>query len=303
MSKGIKYTSTHFNTPPKNIIKQTKENHNYAITRTSNEKMKTPKRRNNIWKKHVNIYDKKWTPKWKNDKITKSLISRVRLAEIFIRLGSVPLCRRLSGLGGGWASWRCTTPGTPSPGCFRPQPWRCLGRWHPGQPQPLRCSAREPGTGEAWSAWPSMQRHARPSPGPPGRHPASGTCSGQRWPAECLAGPSPGTCNGTRHRLTCDRRPQRWTWPATPTEGEWWGTHLWPCWCPALHSWRSFAGPAPRAAGNTPGPPWRRRWSASIPRSSRRLRKDRRRPLPGSWRPSCLRDSRGQPDGPGPRHV
>jgi hypothetical protein len=48
MSKGIKYTSTHFNTPPKNIIKQTKENHNYAITRTSNEKMKTPKRRNNI---------------------------------------------------------------------------------------------------------------------------------------------------------------------------------------------------------------------------------------------------------------
>jgi len=49
MSKGIKYTSTHCNTPPKNIIKQTKENHNYAITRISNEKqMKTPKRRNNI---------------------------------------------------------------------------------------------------------------------------------------------------------------------------------------------------------------------------------------------------------------
>jgi hypothetical protein len=48
MSKGIKYTSTHFNTPPKNIIKQTKENQNYAITRISNEQMKTPKRRNNI---------------------------------------------------------------------------------------------------------------------------------------------------------------------------------------------------------------------------------------------------------------
>ena len=41
-----------------------------------------------FWK-NVNIYDKKWKPKWKNDKITKSLISRVRLAEIIIRKACV----------------------------------------------------------------------------------------------------------------------------------------------------------------------------------------------------------------------
>ena len=81
MSKGIKYTSTHFNTPPKNIIKQTKENQNYAITKISNEKMKTPKK-----EQHMNIYDKKMKTKMKNDKITKSLISRVRLAETIIML-------------------------------------------------------------------------------------------------------------------------------------------------------------------------------------------------------------------------
>ena len=45
MSKGIKYTSTHFNTPPKNIIKQTKENQNYAITRISNEKNENAKKK------------------------------------------------------------------------------------------------------------------------------------------------------------------------------------------------------------------------------------------------------------------
>ena len=37
-------------------------------------------------KKNVNIFDKKLKTKMKNDKISKSLISRVRLAEIIIRL-------------------------------------------------------------------------------------------------------------------------------------------------------------------------------------------------------------------------
>jgi predicted transcriptional regulator len=51
MSKRIKYTSTHFNTPPKNIIKQTRENQNYAITRISNEKNKNSKKKEQRMKK------------------------------------------------------------------------------------------------------------------------------------------------------------------------------------------------------------------------------------------------------------
>ena len=87
MSKGIKYTSTHFNTPPKNIIKQTKENQNYAITKISNEKNENSKKKEQHMKKHANIYDKQnENQNEKNDKITKSLISRVRLAEIIIIL-------------------------------------------------------------------------------------------------------------------------------------------------------------------------------------------------------------------------
>ena len=37
-------------------------------------------------KKNVNIYDKKMKTNMKNDKITKTLISRVRLAEIIIKM-------------------------------------------------------------------------------------------------------------------------------------------------------------------------------------------------------------------------
>ena len=70
MSKGIKYTSAHFNTPPKNIIKQATENQNYASTRISNEKRKLQKE-GTTYGKNVNIYDKKWKPKWKNDKTIK----------------------------------------------------------------------------------------------------------------------------------------------------------------------------------------------------------------------------------------